>query len=289
MSVCLSIRRRCVTARWPIRNVAGPLEAVVTILTTASALFSFDLRARGEDIQYNYSKCSRNPQGMIYVAAAAHVYRQPFENLTYVHGTSLESASGLPVPPRPFEPRGCPDHPLRGMGFKFDSFSDLTNPAAETATGGSVQLIEIDPASSWDTHERYSLSNSNACDAAKTREPQPIPGLTICSAGSTDWDDRPNRSGFVAIVDPQQYAGPLGQPLAVLCNPNMSAQADDYACEMSYRLGEDLSVWYQFRTSLLPLSGLIAFDRELRRRIAGAEVPNYWWPILPSGRPTAPK
>jgi hypothetical protein len=94
---------------------------------------------------------------------------------------------------------------------------------------------------------------------------------------------------LVAIIDPQQYAGPLGQPLAVLCNPNMSARADDYACEISYRLGQDLSVWYQFRTSLLPLSSLIAFDRELRRRIAEAEVPNYWWPVLPSGRPTVPK
>jgi hypothetical protein len=175
---------------------------------------------------------------------------------------------------------------LRGVGFKFASFSGLNDPADETSTGGSVQLIEVDPSSSWDTHERYALSNFNACDAAKRREPQPIPGVTICAAASAGLGDSGSRSGFAAIIDPRQYAGPLGQTLAALCHPNMAAQADDYACEISYRLGHDLSVWYQFRTSLLPLSGLITFDRELRRRIAEAEVPNYWWPVLPTGRPT---
>ena len=56
---------------------------------------------------------------------------------------------------------------------------------------------------------------------------------------------------------------------------------------MSYRLDRDLGVWYEFRTSLIPLSGVIDFDRELRRRIAEAEVSDYWWPVFPSSRPTA--
>jgi hypothetical protein len=111
--------------------------------------------------------------------------------------------------------------------------------------------------------------------------------LTVCWSAAAGPAERRNRSPFVAIVDPQHYAGPLGQPLAIFCNPAMSAQAADYACEISYRLNQDVGLWYDFRTSLIPLSRLIDFDRELRRRIAEAEVPDYWWPIFPSSRPTA--
>jgi hypothetical protein len=243
---------------------------------------------RADKIQYDSAKCSTSPEGMIYVAAGRHVYQQPFENLKYVHGVSRETTAGLPVPPRPSQPGGCPDHPLRGMGFKFGPFSDVAHPdAAETAISGFIQLIEIDPSSWWDTHERYSLSRSNSCAAAGWRGTGSTPGLTVCWSAAAGPADRRDRSPFVAIVDPQHYTGPLGQPLAIFCNPNMSADANDYACEMSYRLDRDLGVWYEFRTSLIPLSGVIDFDRELRRRIAEAEVSDYWWPVFPSSRPTA--
>jgi hypothetical protein len=114
------------------------------------------------------------------------------------------------------------------------------------------------------------------------------PGLTVCWSTAAGSADRRNRSPFVALVDSRHYTGPFGQPLAVLCNPNMSADADDYSCELSYRLDQDVILWYDFRTSLIPLSGLIDFDRELRRRIAEAEVPNYGWPRLSTSRPTVP-
>jgi hypothetical protein len=246
---------------------------------------------------------------MIYVAAGRHVYHQPLENLRYVHGLSLDTAAGLPIPPRRAEPEGCPDHPLRGVGFKFGPFSDVNNPGtAETAIGGLVQLIEIDPASSWDTHERYSLSNPGSCPAgdrgASEMTPgemthgevttgemtfgEMTPGLTVCWSAAAGSADRGKRSPFVALVDSRHYTGPLGQPLAVLCNPNMSADADDYSCELSYRIDRDVILWYDFRTSLIPLSGLIDFDRELRRRIAQAEVPDYGWPSLSTSRPAVP-
>lgn len=222
---------------------------------------------------------------MIYVAAGRHVYQQPFGNLRYVHGVSLETAAGLPIPPRPWQPKGCPDHPLRGTGFEFGPFSDVTDPAsAETATGGFVHLIEADPASWWDTYQRYSLSSSNTCVASPATGADTIPGMTVCRSAAAA-SDRRKRAPFAAIVDPQHYAGPLGQPMAILCNPDMSTVADDHACEISYRLDQEIGLWYEFRTSRLPLSGLIAFDRELRRRIAEAEVPEYGWPALPSGRP----
>jgi hypothetical protein len=245
--------------------------------------------ARADGIAYASSKCSSNPHGMIYVAAGRHVYHLPFENLRYVHGVSFETAARLPVPPRPSEPNGCPDHPLRGIGFKFSPFSDVTHPApAETEIGGFVQLVEIDPSSSWDTYERYALSNPDTCAAGDWSATGTTPGLTMCWPAAARSADRSIRFPFAAIVDPQRYAGPLGQPLAILCSPNRSAGADDYACEISYRLDQDLIVWYDFRTSFIPLSGLIDFDRELRRRIAEAEIPDYGWPILSIDRPTAP-
>ena len=268
----------------------GLFRSAVIVLVSVGAFLCAGSPTRGDAIQYNSSKCSEDPDGMIYVAAGRHVYHQPFENLRYVHGVSLETTAGLPMPPRPWQPKGCPDHPLRGMGFKFGPFSDVANPeASETATGGLVQLIEIDPSSWWDTHERYSLSNSRSCAAGHLSRDRNCTWLDRVSAGRS----RLSRSTRAALrssrlVDSRHYAGPLGQPLAILCNPDMSADADDHVCEISYRLDQDVGVWYEFRTSLIPLSGLIGFDRELRRRIAEAEVSDYWWPILPTGRPQAP-
>ena len=69
----------------------------------------------------------------------------------------------------------------------------------------------------------------------------------------------------------------------------MSADADDHVCEISYRLDTDVGVWYEFHTSAMPLSGVIDFDRELRRRIAEAEVSDYWWPVFPASRPRDPQ
>jgi hypothetical protein len=221
---------------------------------------------------------------MIYVAAGRHVYHQPFENLRYVHGVSLETAADLPVPPRPWQPQGCPDHPLRGTGFKFGPFSDVTSPgAAETAIGGLVQLIEVDPAAWWDTYERHALTNP--CTAGHGAEM--APGLIVCRQALSS--GRAGRLPFAAIVDPRRHAGPLGQPLAILCSPDMSSGADDHVCEISYRLDTDVGVWYEFQTSVMPLTGVIDFDRELRRRIAEAEVSDYWWPALPTSRPRAPQ
>jgi hypothetical protein len=237
---------------------------------------------QGETIRYNSAKCSGNPGGMIYVAAGRHVFHQPFDNLRYVHGMSPEMAAGLPVPPRPSEPGGCPDHPLRGIGFKFSPFSDVADPErAATATGGSVQIIDIDPSSWWDTHEVYSLSNAGACG---TRS-EVAPGLTACRPAAASPPDR-KHSAFVALVDPRQHAGPLGQPLAILCKPDSPNQTENHLCEVSYRLDQDVGVWYHFQTSVLPLSGLIDFDRELRRRISEAEVADYWWPVFPASRPS---
>ena len=123
------------------------------------------------------------------------------------------------------------------------------------------------------------------CAAGHARGTEVAPGLTVCRPAAAISPDRRSRLPFAAIVDSQHYTGPLGQPLAILCNPNMSAGANDYLCEISYRLDHDVGVWYEFHTSLVPLSGLIGFDRELRRRIAEAEVSDYWWPILPTSRP----
>ena len=267
---------------WAVQAIGGVLVSVVTFLCAGSP-------TRGDAIQYNSAKCASNPDGMIYVAAGRHVYHQPFENLRYVHGVSLETAAGLPMPPRPWQPKGCPDHPLRGMGFKFGPFSDVANPeAAETAIGGLVQLIEIDPSSWWDTHERYSLSNSGSCAAEPSRGTEMAPGLTVCRPAAAISADRRSRLRLSRLSIPGTIPVRSVNPWRSLCNPNMSADADDYVCEISYRLDQDLGVWYEFRTSLIPLSGLIDFDRELRRRIAEAEVSDYWWPILPTGRPRAP-
>jgi hypothetical protein len=243
--------------------------------------------AAAQGITYDSSKCASNPNGMIYVAAGRHVFHQPVENLGYVHGLSPETLAGLPIPPRPFEPKGCPDHPMRGSGFKFSSFSDVANPTmADAAIGGSVQIIDIDPWSWWDTHELYSLSTANSCDATAEGKAEIAPGLIACRSPASA--DRPRHSRFVVIVDPRHYAGPLGQSLAIYCAADLRSEVDDHHCELSYRLTQDVGIWYDFRTSLLPLSRLVAFDRELRRRIAGAEVADYRWPVLPASRPVLP-
>jgi hypothetical protein len=227
---------------------------------------------------------------MIYIAAGRHVYHQPFENLKYVHGVSLETAADLPMPPRPWQAKGCPDHPLRGTGFKFAPFSDVANPeATPAAIGGLVQLLEIDSSSWWDTYERYALADPGSCATEPSRGSETASVLTVCRPAEATPAGRRIRAPFVATVDSRQYASPLGQPLAIFCNPDLSGNPEDHTCEISYRLAQDVGVWYEFRTSRLPLSGLISFDRELRRRITEAEVPDYGWPVLPSGRRQVPR
>jgi hypothetical protein len=279
--MCCSVLNRSWFHR--VVRISGIMVASVGALVGAGS------STRGDGARYDSSKCARDPRGMIYIAAGRHVYHQPFENLKYVHGVSLETA-GLPMPPQPWQPKGCPDHPLRGTGFKFSPFSDVSSPESATATvGGVIQLLEIDSSSWWDTHERYSLASHGSCAAEPSSGTEPAPALTMCWPVAADSADRRSRAPFAATVDPQQYASPLGQPLAILCNPDLSGDVDGYACEISYRLDQDVGVWYEFRTSRIPLSGVISFDRELRRRIAEAEVPDYGWPVLPSGRPLAPR
>lgn len=216
---------------------------------------------------------------MIYVALGRHVYRQPAENLRYVHGISLETAAGLPLPPRRSEPEGCPDHPLRGIAFKFAPFSDVASPPVAGADIGSlVQLIEIDPYAWWDTNERYALAGTGVCRSGDWSEIAPT--MTICrsaaasSAGSA-------RASFAAIIDSRYYRGPLNQPLAILCNSDGSDHGNSHLCEISYRLDRNVGVWYQFDTSRIPLARIVDFDRELRRRIGQAEIADYGWPIVP--------
>lgn len=280
MSDRRNVGRRCSASSPLLKGAAGSFRITLSIFCLAGLFAPLGAAAQGEAI-YNSSKCSSNPDGMIYVAAGRHVFHQPFGNLRYVHGISPETAAGLPVPPRPSEPRGCPDHPLRGIGFKFSPFADVADPGkADTMTGGSVHIIDIDPSSWWDTHEVYSLSNAGSCGTANRSEV--APGLTVCRPATASFDRR--HSPFVAVVDPQHHTGPLGQPLAIHCKPDLPNEID-HLCEISYRFDQDVGIWYHFHTSLLPLSDLIAFDRELRRRISEAEVADYWWPVFPASRP----
>jgi hypothetical protein len=264
-----------------IRRAATGYPIAAILLCVAGTLAASGAAAHGETIPYVSSKCSGSPDGMIYVAAGHHVFHQPPQNLRYIHGISPELATGLPVSPRPFEPNGCPNHPMRGAGFEFSTFSDVDNPGmADFAIGGSVQIIDIDPSSWWDTFELFSL-RANACGSGT----EIAPGLIACRPTATNSADQRKRSPFVVLVDPRHYAGPLGQSLAVHCQANLLNQVGDDVCEISYRLGQDVSIWYHFQTSLLPLSGLIAFDRELRRRLSEAEIADYWWPVFPASRP----
>ena len=223
---------------------------------------------------------------MIYVAVGRHVYRQPAANLRYVHGISLETAAGLPIPPRRAEPEGCPDHPLRGIAFKFAPFSDVATPGGAGADiGGLVQLIEIDPYSWWDTHERYALGGAGVCRTGERSEI--APDMTICRPVAAHSAEAGRYASFAALIDSRHYAGPLDQPLAILCGSAGSDHADDHLCEISYRLERNVGVWYQFETSSISLSHIVDFDRELRRRIAQAEIADYRWPIVPLSRASA--
>src|SRR5262249_14997050 len=145
------------------------------------------------------------------------------------------TAAGLPIPPRHSEPEGCPDHPLRGMGFKFGPFSDVASPGPENSIGGLIQLIEIDPYSWWDTHECYAWAGAGLSRAGATSDRATTHAMTRCRRGSARTPEDPARSSFASIIDSRSYGGPLNQPLAILCNPDASTRADEHVCEISYR------------------------------------------------------
>jgi hypothetical protein len=291
-SMAMSAHRSAWHRRGLASRAAGRRAGTVIVLIAGAISLTLVTSARAQQQQFDISPCSNNPQRMIYVAVGRHVYRQPAENLRYVHGISLETAADLPIPPRRSEPEGCPDHPLRGIGFKFGPFSDVGSPGespgvTETRIGGPIQLIEIDPHSWWDTHERYALAGAGVCRAGDRSDHETAPGMTICRPNPARAAEDPARSSFAAIIDSRFYSGPLNQPLAILCNADDSSRGDDHVCEISYRLDRSVGVWYQFSTSLISLPRIIAFDRELRRRIAQAEITDYSWPVVPFGRRSA--
>lgn len=277
--MAMSEQRSAWPGRRPATRAARSRAGAIILLIAAAIVLPPASSVRGQDLQYGTSRCSHDPQRMIYVALGRHVYRQPAENLRYVHGISLETAAGLPIPPRRGEPEGCPEHPLRGIAFKFAPFSDVASPGVAGAdSGGLVQLIEIDPYAWWDTHERYALAGTDVCRTGDRSEI--APNMTICrpaAARSTGSVHAP----FAAIIDSRYYSGPLNQPLAILCNSDGSNQGDDHRCEISYRLDRNVGVWYQFDTSQISLARIVDFDRELRRRIAEAEIADYGWPVVP--------
>ncbi|MBV8835251.1 MAG: hypothetical protein JO000_01820 [Alphaproteobacteria bacterium] len=258
--------------------------AAIIIILSGLTVPPFDSPARAGALAYSAAACQHKAGDMLYVAVGRHVFRQPAGNLEYVHGVSLETAAGLPIPPRLSDPEGCPDHPLRGVGFKFAPFADVESREPRNADIGiAIQLIEIDFSSWWDTYERYALAGGNGCGPHDRIGPEAVPGMIVCWSTTNG----PVRASFAAIVDSQSYRAPHERPLAVLCNSDQSSQGDDYLCEISYRLDGNVGVWYEFSLSLIPLSGIIDFDKELRRRLAAAEIADYGWPTLSVSRPHA--
>jgi hypothetical protein len=245
-------------------------------------------QAYHDQIHYDPSKCSTDPHGMVYVALGRRVFREAYEDLGYVHGDSPQKMAALPTPPKPSDPEGCPDHPIRGFGFNFKKFTTSRDSNDEVSKKfGDIAGGEIINSSSSLIQKSDNDIYTKICKEGQANA-EVAPGLIACwYKNAVDFENR-GRHGMEVQAKPEAYQTPHGGKYTLECDINFgSKQNDAYFCRTAYNIYKWLndtinesygvSIAYGFNTEKIPLKEAIAYDRELRRRIIESEVPNYPW------------
>lgn len=263
------------SAVWPA--LAQPDQSVPILRPTVSLA---DPKPRAEptpprpsSMAYQPEKCARDAQGMVYFAIRRRVFRQPADHLGYIMLGKPEEMRLLPTPPRPEEPKGCPDHPIQGLVFHLGRISappdDPTPPISQHADFMSVVVNGGTTAVTSDDSFDYYCSlapgrdNSNAGWLGCTRAAPPINGY------------------YQAI----EYRAPNGGKVGFACLSGLTA-TQPTICQGGYRLHMDMVVNFKFSLRALPVTEFIAADQELRRRFDVAEVKNYPWATPPGDTDT---
>jgi hypothetical protein len=248
--------------------------AVVLMFATLPApivLAATNAQAHDTTIPYDPSKCSTDPHEMVYFAVGRRVYRQPMENIFYIQGYTqkMREDQHIPQPPKPSEPAGCPDHPIQALGFYLKCFSAMPGDKDKILYANADRVpIEII------NNPKHGLQNEGLLDLICNRydlRDTSVPGFTGCK--------KPFQCDHGAVYEANDYALPFDQKMILDCvMPLQYCEDSPGICEVSYKMYDDLNVWYKFKTKDVSIQQALDYDRELRRRIEAAEIKNYRWP-----------
>jgi hypothetical protein len=216
-------------------------------------------------IHYDQSKCSKDPQGMVYFAVGRRVFRQPMDNLVYISTGSPQDQALYPRPPDPSEPVGCPDHPIPGGSYNLRHFSAMPEdpPNAFSLYADHISVIVND--GSHGAYTQDGLFN----ELSKTRglAERSIPGFVETGKGSAEF--------YYYTYKALQYLTPGGQNLTISCHNDLSNRHN--ISEYGYMFAEDVAISTTFVTENVPMAELFGADQELRRRIDAAQIKDFQW------------
>lgn len=222
--------------------------------------------AQNGHIHYDTSKCSKDPQGMVYFAVGRRVLRQPMANITYITLGPAAYLASLPAPPDPSEPIGCPDHPIQGLAYDLRRLSAMPNnpPNSASAYADRVGLVIGNGHFSSAENGLFDLM----CRTYTLRDDS-VPDFAGCK--------KPFRCDQDIAYQAEKYREPDGGKMALFCSVGINCSPRPISCEGGYKLHDDFAVHYEFATSSVPVAEIVATDRELQRRFDAAEVKDFRW------------
>jgi hypothetical protein len=242
------------------------------VLALSTILMPIHVKASNEKLHYDTSKCSADPHEMVYFAVGHRVFRQPIDNIFHIQGYSpqLREEAHLPQPPKPAEQEGCPDHPIQAMGYYMTHFSTVPEDKGSVLYANADKVpVEVINSLTAGLNPVDKKVFELICDKYNLRDTS-VPGLTGCKK-SAECDHG-------AAYHANNYPLPLGQTMTLDCSlPLHYCEESPGLCSVSYRLYDDLGVWYKFKTAIVPIKDALDYDRELQRRIMAAEVKHYHW------------
>ena len=219
---------------------------------------------------YDPSKCSRDPEGLIYFAVGRHVFRHPFENLRILAGPTPSQRRAMPQPAHPEEPWGCPDHPLQMPAYR------IWFTPTQTTDARADQIPDLRPLDiALNGGERAYGQNDifeTFCSKYKNFD-YSVFGFTGCRKQPDDGSE-----AFLA----NQYTDPDGLKLAIFCLGHPLRLDQLWRCEAGYKLADHLIIYLKFNPSFLSIKDFPRADAEIRRLLMQSEVPFDWLPPLDS-------
>jgi len=219
---------------------------------------------------YDPSKCSRDPEGLIYFAVGRRVFRHPFENLRLLAGPTPSMRRAMPQPRHPEEPWGCPDHPLQNPAYRI-WFKPI-----QTTDARADQIPDLRPLDiALNGGERAYGQNDifeTFCSKYKNFD-YSVFGFTGCRKQPDDGSE-----AFLA----NQYTDPDGLKLAIFCLGHPLRLDQLWRCEAGYKLADHLIIYLKFNPSFLSIKDFPRADAEIRRLLMQSEVPFDWLPPLDS-------
>lgn len=253
---------------------AGSMASLALILVAALAAQPARAQAgssRPDHLSFDPATCTRDPQGMVHFAVNRRVFRQPAASLRQVVGRSPEVMNRLPVPPKPDEPEGCPDHPIQGLAFSLWPFSALPSDTPNSASHHADALFLT--VNGGTVPAEYTLAFTLICNRSRPDDPKlrdtSIQGMVGCI--------KPFRVPDDYVYQTTEYESPSGEKITIMCLIGIGEASRSASCAGGYRLHDDLVLNFDFPSKSLAIADFIAADQEVRRRIAAAEIRNYPW------------